>query len=68
MSFPAEVCRVAAEQEWPRLRVTQGRVTGRWLWRVVDPFGDWLDSGHARTHAEALAIGLAALQVASVRT
>ena len=65
MTVSAELRRVAAEQEWPRLQVWKSR-HGWWGWLVTGPDGEFLDSGSAQIHAQALAVGLAALQVASV--
>lgn len=47
-----------------RLRVQRDRVTGRWCWWVLPlPTNTW---GHAATHAEALAVGMAVLEATSV--
>lgn len=62
---PPEMARVAAEQEHPRLGVSWD-CPGRWAWSVTGPSACVLDSGHADTHAEALAVGLAALEAASL--
>lgn len=64
---PAAVCppSVAAEQEHPRLDVWR-EAPGYWSWLISAPAGDILDSGTHVTHAEALAVGLAALEVASL--
>lgn len=37
-----------------------------WLWRVLTRQGHWMETGRAATHAEALAVGLAALEAATV--
>jgi hypothetical protein len=50
-----------------RLRVWRHPVYGDWWWRV-GPLGDGNLRGIAATHGEALAVGLAALETASVRT
>lgn len=51
----------------PRLRVSKGRLLGRvWLWRVITPTGEWIEAGSSTTHAEALAVGLAALEAATL--
>lgn len=60
-----ELRRVATEQDHPRLWV-RGVYPGRWTWQVTAPHGETLDSGHAPTHREALAVGLAALDTASM--
>jgi hypothetical protein len=60
-----ELRRVAAEQEWPRLRVWQSEYFD-WWWQVDDPSGCPVDRGAADTQPEALAVGLAALEAASM--
>lgn len=66
-TFAAERRRVAAEQEHPRLRVFHHPYAlVLWCWELTGPQGETLDSGAAQTHAEALAVGLAALEVASL--
>lgn len=62
----SERARVAAEQDHPRLRVWRAADGARWLWTVSEPDGTVLDYGMHGTHAEALAVGLAALEVASL--
>ena len=59
----AAVCppSVAAEQESPRLWVWRV-CPGRWLWSLIGPHAETLDSGDTTTWAEALAVGLAALE------
>lgn len=61
----------AARDGWkvaptPRLRVKRGQITGDWIWRVLGADNEWLTFGRAATHAEALAVGLAALETASL--
>jgi hypothetical protein len=55
----------------PRLRVGKGRLhraraEGRWWWEITVPGGDAIDRGTAPSWAEALAVGLAALEHATV--
>ncbi len=52
-------------ESWPRLQV-RGEGPGRWAWVLAVPMGEVLDSGHADTWAEAMAVGRAALEVALV--
>lgn len=59
-----ELRRVAAEQDHPRLTVYCDG-PGYWRWDVIGPHCDLLDGGKTATHAEALAVGLEALEVAS---
>lgn len=66
--YGAEVRRVAAEQEHPRLWVWRAMDPGRWLWCVVDPDAETIERGHAPSWAEALAVGLAALEAVTVRS
>lgn len=62
------------EQQHPRLRVSwqeyANLITDErrwwWSWKITSPFGEVLDEGRAQTHAEALAVGLAALEAATV--
>jgi hypothetical protein len=61
----AERRRVAAEQEHPRLWVGFD-YPGSWSWMISEPNGCLLDSGVAETWDEAMAVGLAALEVASL--
>lgn len=56
---------VAAEQDWPRLRVWRSPHRF-WWWRLTGPHGETLDDGAVPTWDEAMAIGLAALEVASL--
>lgn len=52
-----------------RLRVTRGRLgTGRWCWRIINEHGEWHTGGAAPSQPAALALGLAALDTATVRT
>lgn len=48
----------------PRLRVVRDH-PGRWFWTLTAA-GELLDSGHADSWDEAIAVGLAALEAASV--
>lgn len=61
----AQLRRVAAEQTWPRLRVGYDQLAMDWLWFVTAPDASCLERGTARTHPEALAIGMAHLAVHS---
>ena len=67
-----QVRRIVARSKHPHLRVGTGRAfDGRWhgsawWWRIDDPHGRRIDGSTAATHAEALAVGLAALEAASV--
>lgn len=63
----AELHRVAAEQQWPRLRIRWSRLFHTWCWRVTGPGDEPLDDGLHDTWPEALAVGLAALEEASAR-
>ena len=57
--------RLAADQGHPKLWV--GFICpGRWAWTLSDPDANRLDGGNADTWGEAMAIGLAALEVASI--
>ena len=56
---------VALEQDHPRLSVTRD-APGAWWWIVTGPDGEVLDSGRCSSWAEGLAVGLAALETASV--
>lgn len=60
-----ELRRVAAEQDHPRLHITCA-APGWWTWAVTGPQADVLDSGWQETHRQALAVGLAALETASL--
>ena len=61
----AQLRLVAAEQEHPRLHVWR-ELPGRWCWELAGPDGDILDDGTRGTWAEVVALGLAALEVASL--
>lgn len=65
---PPPVCppAVAAEQEHPRLRIWRSPTYLDWWWQVDDPGGRVISTSVADSHAQALAVGLAALEVASV--
>lgn len=73
---PAELRRVAADQEHPRLSVHRdlfvNLITDErrwwWWWELTGPNAERLDDGRHATWAEALAVGLAALEVASAGT
>jgi hypothetical protein len=67
VTIPATSCptSVAAEQDWPRLRVWQSPYLD-WRWQVTAPDGEPLVRGVADTHPEALAVGLAALEQTSL--
>lgn len=60
-----EAVQVAAGREHPRLWVGF-EAPGRWAWSVTAPDACLLDNGQGETWAEAIAVGLAALEVASV--
>lgn len=45
-----------------KLRISRGRITRRWFWRVMDDNRNYVSFGWLPTHAEALAVGLAALE------
>lgn len=57
----AELARVAAEQEYPRLAIW--RDAPRWVWQVSRPDGEVLDCGWATSQPAALARGVAHLAV-----
>jgi hypothetical protein len=50
----------------PQLRVWRGNGgSGDWFWRITTPDGRWLANDSARSHDEAMAVGLAALKDAA---
>lgn len=51
----------------PRLHIGWHKLVMAWGWGVNAPDGRVLDIGYEETWAEALAVGLAALEQASVR-
>lgn len=57
---------VVAEQDWPRLHVWKPEGCRVWWWDILSPDGDVLYTDCQPTHAQALAVGLAALEAASV--
>lgn len=63
-----QLARVAAEQDHPRLRVWHNPPGAQpWTWTITGPYGQLIDGGVAATHAEGLAVGLAALEAVSVQ-
>lgn len=65
--------RIIARSRKPHLRVHRSKCThpdgtARWLWEVHAPNTTCLAWGDGRTHGEALAVGLAALDTASMRS